>query len=495
MDKNQDKRLVSVPDAGNLFEGIGGNYDSVNQVLSEFIDNSISNINSFNCENKTIIISADVEIINSTEYVNVSIEDGGTGIKDLSSALCIGDKSNQQTLLNEHGFGMIQALSAGNPENDNWIICTRTYDDFKKGVFRKITAPYLYNVNENTFECDSKEWDGEYNVSGTIISFKCSYEFFLTINEMLYKGATHKMCLDYLVEELGHIYCGKIENDKIKIVVKSKTTRELFPYYREVNPVKPKWSKYISDVQMEKLDGKNVLVKYQFGLIDKNSNWESHYKGNMSTNGVEIRLNGRLFKKNAFKEIWGKENHPDYNYFYGIVDLNSDDAESLPKTKTDKSDIRSGDRKLIDLFKKIAQIPDLPMKANSKQKIEKELIDKLIDKLKIENKGKSFEIEREFYVFKSMDIPSRMDIYILSKHDSLLYEAKKSCGKKKHLYQLEEYWDGAVVDNIIPNNATLIVSNYDNYMLNLVRMFNCKKDANGNNYNFTIKTWKDYGIC
>lgn len=498
MDERNTK-LNAIPDANNLFSGIGGNYNSINQVISELLDNGISSINSFENENRTLILSMERVYDKLDKDVIISIEDNGTGIKDLCSALCIGDKSNQQTLLNEHGFGMVQALSAGNPKNDNWTICTRTNDEFKKGIFRKITAPYQYNIEENTIECNNKDWNGEYKGSGTIISFKCSYEFFLTVSEINFdkkKGTnslSYRDCLDYLVEELGHIYSGMIETGNIKILVKSKNTDELLPYLQEVKPVKPKWEDRISGKLIVNLDGKDVLIEYVFGLIDKNNDLKCHYKGNMATNGVEIRINGRLFKRNVFTEIWGVANHPDYNYFYGMINIISDDADSLPRTKTDKSDIRSGDKKLLDLYKWVARIPGLPMKSKS-QKTEKELVDKLINRLREENKGKFCCIEQEFYVFKSIGIPAKVDVYLLSEQKSHLFEAKKSTANSNHLYQLEKYWDGAVVDNIIPSTATLIVSSYDEKIIQALKVINSKKDTMGNNYNLIVKTWSDYGI-
>lgn len=74
--------------------------------------------------------------------------------------------------------------------------------------------------------------------------------------------------------------------------------------------------------------------------------YKRYYRRNMSSSGVEIRINGRLIAYNLFKEIWGIEKHNSYNYLLIKIDIISDDRKKLAVTRTSKNGIRKGDEKL-----------------------------------------------------------------------------------------------------------------------------------------------------
>lgn len=64
--------LDSTPTANQLWEGIGGHFENLGEVLCEFIDNSISNLINSQSSNRTIYISVESE----KEKYRISIEDG-----------------------------------------------------------------------------------------------------------------------------------------------------------------------------------------------------------------------------------------------------------------------------------------------------------------------------------------------------------------------------------------------------------------------------------
>ena len=82
----------------------------------------------------------------------------------------------------------------------------------------------------------------------------------------------------------------------------------------------------------------------------------------MSSSGVEIRINGRVLCYNLFQEIWGIENHNSYNYLLIIINLKSQNKESLPKTKTSKNGLREGDIRLEKLYSWIRSNLSTPLK-------------------------------------------------------------------------------------------------------------------------------------
>src|SRR5437016_1269562 len=96
------------PLAEDLWEGIAGHFDSVSQVIYEFVDNSTSNFEGQSSPSKTVHIQ--VEKLPKAK-VSIKIEDTGTGIEDFAPILRLGDRSVRETPLNEHGFGLKHALA------------------------------------------------------------------------------------------------------------------------------------------------------------------------------------------------------------------------------------------------------------------------------------------------------------------------------------------------------------------------------------------------
>ncbi len=99
--------IDSTPLANDLWLGIAGHFDSITQVIAEFIDNSLSNLGAFKPQPCSIRVALEEE---EGERVRVKIEDTGTGIPDLAPVMRLGDKTVRQTPLNEHGFGLKHAL-------------------------------------------------------------------------------------------------------------------------------------------------------------------------------------------------------------------------------------------------------------------------------------------------------------------------------------------------------------------------------------------------
>ncbi len=154
------------PDSQELWAGIGGHFDSLGQIINEFLDNCISNFAGNPDVNKNIIVSLKELALNGD--VKITIEDSGTGIKMLDEAFTLGSQAAGESPLNEHGFGLKHALASANPENDSWVVYTRTKDDFSNNRFKKISAPY--KITDFSAELvENQSWPGNYNTTGTIL--------------------------------------------------------------------------------------------------------------------------------------------------------------------------------------------------------------------------------------------------------------------------------------------------------------------------------------
>lgn len=479
------------PHADALWKGVGGHFDSFSEIIYEFIDNIISNYDKNHANIRSAIIN--IELIDDFT-IKVTIEDCGSGIENLQASLRLGDTSSQESPLNEHGFGFKHALASANPENNAWCIYTRTDDDLRNGQYKIVKAPYNFNIEEKIVQASTSPWPGKLNSSGTVFEFECSKELFDTLvhdrrgNPGLYKY------LEFLSWDIGYVYSNIIREGRIALTLYSNVAN----YNKPVASVEPDWVGLYAPKEgkiKKSLDGNNIDIEYKFGEVKSNDISKRHYQRNMSTSGLEIRINGRLLEDNLLTEVWGVEQHNRFNHFLSQVNIISNNPEYLPKTRTSKNGIRIGDKKLMDLFKWIRNVMPEPPEKLSKEFSERELISKLkVDKEKSLWAVKDKYIDNEFEVFKIRQTPVRVDLYVYDGNNTILYEAKKGSADMKSFYQLLMYWDGAVDDGIEPNIGVLLAESFSDGVTNLMEDFNQRKDSKGNSYNFIKRTWDDEGI-
>lgn len=479
----------ATPLADSLWIGISGHFDSLSQVLSEFLDNSISNIMS----KKPIIRSIIITIKAVDEGYHIAIEDSGTGIDDFDSVLKLGDLSNKQSPLNEHGFGLKHALATANPENDKWSICTRTAKDYENNCFRKVTSNYRFDYIEQTIDSSNIPWPGQINTTGTIIEFTCSESLFNTLQKGISGNAGYKQCLEYLLQDLGYVYAGILEKGLVNISLLSPD----IDFNEAIVAVKPTWVDFYQNPKPGKIKmdigSGEVEVEYTFGEMSDSGN-PRYYKRNQSSSGIELRINGRVLMSNLFKEIWHIEPHPSYNHFLGIINIMSNDPTRLPKTRTSKNGIRTDDIKLQNLYRWIKNVYPKPEQKLTNAISERLLVEQLAE-LKIrQTRSPAKHIETEFPVFTTIQSPVAVDLYYFDGYDVVIYEAKKGVANVQNFYQLLMYWDGLVSDETQPTEGILIASDFSPGVAGILSYFNEKLDANGNQYNFSLKTWKEEGI-
>ena len=474
-----------IPDINDLWKGIGGTFDSFTNILAEVIDNSISNLLTCNTLTKCIIVN--IENVDENT-ISVKITDNGSGISNLESALKIGSKALQSTSMNEHGFGIKHALASANPENNNWSITTKTNNK----IYHKVSAPYDYNLEEIIIDSTIIPFPSEFK-TGTIVEFTCSKNLFFTLRKGKSGIALENKCLEYLSDDLSFLYSNFLLNNNISITILSKdfnfncTIKPLIPYY--VGYYKPKKGTITLN-----LGGGDVTVQYIFGEIDDLKTSRKYYKKNQMNSGCEIRLNGRLLDYNIFTQIWDREVDPHYNHFLVQINVISDDPERLPSTKTTKSGIRLGDEKLIALYNWIRSVLPNPPRELTNSLSEKMLVNDLKKLKDYAFKDLTYNTIKEFSVFKNIGCPVNLDLYVFNTDSLLLYECKKGKAEPQNLYQLLMYWDGAVSDGLNPTKGILIAGSWSDGLIKLINYLNSRVDANGNNYNFALSTWKDEGI-
>lgn len=509
--RNKTITLNNDPDVNELWKGIGGNFDNLTQILNEFIDNASSNFKaSYYLEKPRTLNKIFVRIIEKKKGLyKVEVEDTGTGITNLEVALSIGDKSAGQTTLNEHGFGMKNALAAANPENDKWSIKTRTFDDVKNDEYTEIQAPYEFN-QQIIKVTGSTDWEGVHQ-TGTIVTFYITDDLLRTIAKGL-KGNYKNLdsLVEVLAEDLGYTYRTYIQEGICSLTIEYKALHMPHIVTKNVSIVEPSIDTLFGPKHgNEKLDLGNgeVEIDYEF-LKVKRSNNKKHYLANMSSSGVEIRVNGRVLADNLFSEIWGIEKHNSYNYLLIRLDIKSDFSERLPSTSTNKIGLKQDDPKLEEIYKWIRKHLSKPEKEADLADDEKDLFDILMSKkLKFTKDfakmGINVNIEREKEVFTKLGGKVRADLY--EEHCQKNKDGKVECagtvyeGKKKQttindVYQLIKYWDGLVNDGYSIKEGVLIAKDHPKSVKDLVKIKNQSLDINGEEYNIKLKTWQEYDI-
>lgn len=485
------RTLNNLPSSNEIWRGIGGHFDSLGQIIAEFVDNAVANITA--TASPTRSVSLYLEEREHTVFVR--IEDTGTGIRDLDNAFTLGGKAAQEGPLNEHGFGMKHALASANPDNGSWSVSTRTAEDFENGVYQRIAAPYvIHNLPVSEIRVADTGWPGQFNGPGTVIEFECSREMFNTLRAG--RGpAGFVLCVEYLKEDLGFTYAGLIEQNEAAFTVAYRTLSGETDM-SAVPAVKPDWDQYYGPgrgTEHYDLGNGPVELRYEFGAM-KVSSHRKYYKRNMSTSGLEVRLNGRVIAYNLFRTVWNLERHNMYNHVLVIVDIRSDDLRRLPPTRTSKNGFRQGDARLEALYEWVRRRMPTPPRDIGQAYHEADLFDEVENHKRLHIPEPKV-VTREQDVFTRLGEKVRVDLYVAFGSEVWLYEGKKDSTTVKDVYQLRMYWDGAVEDGLHPTKGILLASEHPASVNRMVQQINGTNDLNGNPYVFEMKTWRDEGVA
>jgi hypothetical protein len=486
-------KINNTPDSNTMWKGLAGHFESLSQILNEFIDNCISNLRKYNPIKKNIIVSI-IEL--DEENISITIEDSGSGFQNIDAAFTLGGQDAQESPLNEHGYGFKHAIATACPDNRNWSIFTRTNAQYEQGSFTKIKAQYkLENFFSEEKTVKEESWPGQIDGSGSFIIFQCKRDLFNTIKKGLRGNySTFEGIVDILIEDIGFTYANLISagSANISVVYKGLNGEQRNRDVKAIEPDIEKWIVPGKGKASVRLDGSNVDVEYEFGAM-RETDHHKYYKRNMSTSGVEIRINGRVLEYNLFKEIWQLEKHNCYNYLLVRLNIISDDPKKLPKTKTSKNGIRQGDKKLVDLFQWVRGYLPEPKKSMKDVDHETDLFEKLAD-IKRKQLPEPKAIYTEQKVYKTIGSPVRIDLWVKVGDNLVIYEGKKLNTTVQDVHQLRMYWDGCIIDGVNPNKGILIASNHPESVVHMINHINGLKAGNGVNYNFELKTWNDEGI-
>lgn len=252
------------PTADELWRGIGGHFDSLTQIINEMIDDSIS---AFVAEETAgeIIVSL-TELPNND--VKITIEDSGCGMAKLDDVFRLGSQAASMSPLNEHGFGLKHALASVDVSNTSWAVYTRTKEDFSKGVYKKISAPYK-TKDFTALVCDDA-WPGKLTGTGTVVQFICPRVMYNTLGKGIREVMTNNFIslADILCEDIGFFYSRLLKTEKVKISL-NITDIDGDKSLVLVAPLLPLWNSVKTGEANCDLGYGPVKIEYEYGRIGK----------------------------------------------------------------------------------------------------------------------------------------------------------------------------------------------------------------------------------
>ena len=477
--------IDNTPDAAAIWSNLGSNFRDLSQAICEFCDDAISNFNG-NVTDSTLNRVIRIQVTPMKDTAEITVEDGGTGILDMSNALKLAGLARQETPLNEHGYGLKHALAYVEGKGSSWEISTRTRADAELNRYQVAHTPYGFSENGEYHD----GWIGSLGKTGTVIRFTCPMNVFETLNPDS-KKLTFDELLNILKEHLRYVYADILQSGKARIEFIS--VKDGHSCWETLQALAPQWvsgTRVNIPRQEYDLGSGKVKISCEYGCIKPSTENACYYLCNMETSGVELRINGRAIEHGLMKAIWGRKVHNSMNSFLARVNLETDAFDVLPGTRVEKNGFRKEDPRLQELFKWIRSNVQLP--GTHRENRERQMFRQLAE-IKKQQPGMT-RVTLEEEVFRSIDLHERVDLFTCQNSKVTVYEGKVKKTAPGDVYQLEKYWDGCIQDGVPADEGVLVGKSHPEDTLKMIRQFNQKIGPDGRRYHFRTTTWKDEGV-
>ena len=474
--KNMAIRKVELKANERVFVGLSKQNMLFHQCIFELCDNAIAAARN----NVKVIINVAFETIpDDDDYFYLYVCDNGVGmdVDTLEESLQLGHQPTSNSRLNEHGFGLKNSLATLSGGNGWWKLWTRA--DGKNVIY--VEGPFGSNmeiVDEDKTVFPDKPFISS-DVS-TVVKTKVKKSFAQTVQGRGAKANDLQTIRSWLVEHLGVAYRGYLSLDEETNEIGAKISVSIGNDHYSVSPVHVpiahKDTKYF-DVE---LGGISYRLEYNYGTLDevkrdsliKGKKAKYYYQGNIATQGIDIRLGKRVIATRQFETIWRIKDekqitrHNRYNDFVGELII-PDIPRGVLTTVNNKTDFNLDDvewNKIFDLMNEYKPIK------KAKELGEKELKAKWISMLNATNPHD--RIDDEHCVWNT---GVRIDVFrqkALPDNSIILYELKVGSAAPIYLYQLKMYWDGLIIQGEQPDEAILLVEDYNSNIEEMANKMN-----------------------
>ena len=480
------------------FEGLRRQGMSFHQAVCEIVDDAIaaSKGQALVC----IAFAADED----KNYLHMAIADWGCGmdINGLTNALQLGSLPAGDNRLNEHGFGLNNALSCLSDETGMWSIYTRR----DKGDYLKVSGPFDTRMTAEMVSTPDLP-DGlnlHWDEPSTIVYIRVPMDTVRTVQRRSSARLTDLSVLRTLLSEhLGVTYRGYLEQNPDTMDPYAKIAVSIGESVRFVAPIEVPMTMTQRETLEFELGGEVVTATYVHGLLDKTkcetlvqgARAKYYYQGNQPTQGIDIRLGKRVIATAQLGEIWRKEDgnpiarHNSYNDCVGELLL-----PELPRgvlaTLNNKTGIDRSDHGWEKVFEALR---DYPPQKNTLFFNEEELKQKWAEfQRSVDDEN---DVSTEFTVWPT---GTRIDVVVSNETGKCdIYELKARKAEPLNLYQLRMYWDGLVLSGVQPTRGTLLAASYSDTLVQMAALMNelpppaFPDGTPSAKYNFTIASHAD----
>jgi len=416
-----------------------------------------------------------------------------------------GGKGKSDGPLNEHGFGLKNALCVLTQGNKlPWIIKTRDTSAVKLEVMYIINGPFSSSLKVdlgdlNTWNKDLIHVNSE---AGTRIYVETSFSFF---NTLYHRAKTFDKLTERLIEHLGVIYRKFLSNEYNKMWLRWREIRDDESHFTELDEFRIKPIEIFYDVKgstkkeitcngvegetkIDYITGNLDTEKVKDSSLGKPYPLKIYYQGNIHTQGVDVIIRGRILKTGLLTEIWSDiPKHNDFNKFVGELIL----KDKKFRTVNNKINLDPHDSYWLSLLKELDDEDYKPQKVTG-SKIERDIAKKLKVMLEGHNTGSTVQLNHPIWSGAGVEV----DVYHKLNNDNLnIYELKAGTAAPLDAYQLLMYWDGVVKDeNKSPKVGRLVAKSIPDSVKNIIIEINKRTDLSGNKYNFETKTIEELGL-
>lgn len=470
----------------SMYLGLSHQNLNFHQSIGELIDNAIS-------AQTQDFFTIEVHLTKDGDQIHVVVADNGSGIslQDLQSRVMrLGGRGERLGRLNEHGYGLKNSLCRLTGNRLPWEILTRD-SSAPPDTWYSIPGPFRHNMVANLD--NGSKWDRDilkaHGETGTRVLVQTTFEYFRT----LYRRADHfEPLVERLFEHLGVIYRGYLSDRRNTIWLRWRATPQDAWNDAPVQPIEiPYGESQTKDIKVT-VGHEEAIVQYTWGLIDEEKKermtgrpypLKIYYQVSVRTQGVDIRLRGRIVTPHALTEIWHIERDPHMNNFAGELVIESQSFESVNnKTTLDEQNLF-----WQALRNKLQESEFTPPQVKQIRRQDEEEI-KLMLRDQLPQIVSGSKVDHDFLTWPGMGVKIDL-LHTLASGEQHVYEIKARALTPQDVYQLVMYWDGRVKDGTPPKLGRLVgAAEPPTSVKEMIEYWNTRKDANGSRYHFELKT-------
>lgn len=490
---------VSLTANEGVFRGLAKQNMLFHQCLAELVDNAIAAQRDGEKFRVDVVF---VPITGKSDQVDLYVADNckGMDLPLLSRALQLGESATTSNRLNEHGFGLKNALATLSGGNGHWILWSRipgtTTIVSAEGPFR----PEMTINDDRPFP----SLDFLPSDMSVLVKVTTRLSFLRTVQGRGAPSSDLNSLRQWLIEHLGVLYRGYLEQDATTYDNSGVIAVSIGNDRLQVPPVQVPLGNMRTDYIDVELDGKVQRLDYRHGTLDevkletlvRGARARYYYQGNIPSQGIDIRLGKRTIATRQFETIWKTESgktqlsrHNNYNDFLGEL-LIPEIPRGVLTTTNNKADFNLEDDDWGKIFDILNQDKYRPLES-VREKTEASLREKWIKMLKAVNPSDEITDDRSVW-----PTGTKIDVYRKTPDGTIIiYELKAGSASPLNLYQLKMYWDGLVLSNEQPKEAILLVENFSSAIEEMANKMNSLPVPNKTKpYNFKLEKHKDKGL-